>query len=237
MCWRVAVKDTFTHDRFKMIVDSAETRPLFLVTGCQKYRPYLEAALQRFADPRVRILGFVGDPSGSLTTPHWDPDANIVTLPVSDIYETLPAKVHAAFSWAAEAFPATPGIWKTDDDIVYGSKELLMGFLLRLVAEPCWGLFVGACPENSVNLWRIQNRFEDPSLRPRHQQAIYCYGHGYWLSRAALRSVIAAGDTYRASYLEDVCTGYVLNQAGIVPRRVPLPYRELGRGPELLHAT
>jgi hypothetical protein len=220
-----------------MIIDPAETRPLFLVTGCQKYRIYLEAAMQRFADTRVRILGFVGDPSGNLTEPVWDPSASIVTLPVSDIYETLPAKVHAAFTWAAAAFPAAPGIWKTDDDIVYGSKELLMATLLRFATEPAWGLFVGACPENSVNLWRIQNRFEDPTLRPRHQQAVYCYGHGYWLSRAALVPVIAAGDTYRASFLEDVCTGYVLNQAGIVPRRVPLPYRELPRGPELLRAT
>jgi hypothetical protein len=220
-----------------MSLDPTETRPIVLVTGCQKYRTYLEAALRRFADPHVRILGFVGDPSGTLTAPVWDASANIVTLPVSDIYETLPAKVHAAFAWTAAAFPAAPGIWKTDDDIVYYRKDLLMISLLRFVSEPYWGLVVGACPENPVNLWRIQNRFEDPTLRPRHQQAIYCYGHGYWLNRTALAQVIAAGDTYKASYLEDVCTGYVLNQAGIVPRRVPLPYRELVRGPELLRAT
>jgi hypothetical protein len=218
-------------------MDLTETRPLFLVTGCQKYRPYLEAALKRFADPRVRIIGFVGDPSETLTIPVWDASASIVTLPVSDIYEALPAKVHAAFSWAAAAFPAAPGIWKTDDDIVYGSKELLMATIQRFVAEPCWGLFVGACPESAVNLWRIQNRFEDASLRPRHQQAIYCYGHGYWLSRAALGPIVAAKADYEGSFLEDVCTGFVLNRAGIVPRRVPLPYRELPRGPELLCAT
>jgi hypothetical protein len=217
--------------------DPDETRPLFLVTGCEKYRPYLVAALQRFADPRVRIIGFVGDPTGTLTVPDYNTTEGIVTLPVSDIYEALPAKVHAAFSWAATTFPAAPGIWKTDDDIVYGSKELLMATILRFKDTPAWGLFVGACPENSVNLWRIQNRFEDTSLRPRHQQAIYCYGHGYWLSRAALGPIVAAGAEYAASFLEDVCTGYVLNRAGIVPRRVPLPYRELPRGPELLCAV
>lgn len=215
---------------------TTEARPLILVTGCEKYRTYLEASLVRFAHPAVRIVGFVGDPTGTLTEPRFDASAAIVYLPVSDIYEALPAKVHAAFSWAAATFPAVPGIWKTDDDIVYARKEHLIAALHDLTAEPHWGLFVGACRANQVNPWRIQERFEDKSLRPQHQQAIYCYGHGYWVSRAALPLVVAAGDTYRSSFLEDVCTGYVLNQAKIIPKQCPIEYSELPRGPELLRA-
>jgi hypothetical protein len=216
---------------------AVETRPLVLVTGCQKYRTYLEASLVRFAHPAVRIVGFVGDPTGTLTTPVFDASAQIVTLPVSDIYEALPMKIHAAFSWAAATFPTVPGIWKTDDDIVYASKEQLVATIHAMVAEPFWGLVVAACREGIVNPWRIHTHFEDKSLQPRHQAAIYCYGHGYWVSRATLPLLVVAGDTYRASFLEDVCTGHVLNQAQIFPRRdISVPHVELPRGPELLHA-
>jgi hypothetical protein len=79
-------------------------------------------------------------------------------------------------------------------------------------------------------------RFDDKTLQPRHQAAIYCYGHGYWVSAAALPHILAAGDEFRASYLEDVCVGAVLNRAGIMPARVALPYSELERTPELLSA-
>lgn len=218
-------------------MSSDETRPLVLVTGCVKYRTYLEAALLRFDHPALCLVGFVGDPDGTLTAPEYDPATRIVRLPVSDIYEALPAKVHAALQWAATAFPHVPGIWKTDDDIVYANKDQLVGMIHALVAEPYWGLFVGACRENRVHPWRIQERFADKTLQPRHQQAIYCYGHGYWVSRAALAHILPAGEIYRSSFLEDVCTGYVLNQARVFPRRgVVVPYTELPRGPELLRA-
>lgn len=215
---------------------ATETRPLVLVTGCEKYRTYLEASLVRFAHPAFRVVGFVGDPTGTLTAPVFNEATQIVALPVSDIYEALPAKVHAAFSWAAATFPAVPGIWKTDDDIVYANKDHLVAAIQGLAEEPYWGLFVGACRANPVNPWRIQERFEDKTLRPQHQQAIYCYGHGYWVSRAALPLIVAAGDTYRGSFLEDVCTGYVLNRAKLIPKRCPIVYSELPRGPELLSA-
>lgn len=215
-----------------------ETRPLVLVTGCQKYLPFVTAALKRFAHPAVRLVGFVGDPTGTRTAPDFNPATQIVTLPVSDVYESLPVKVHAAFAWAATAFPRVPGIWKTDDDIIYFNKEEWISTVQALTEENYWGLVVGACRENQVNPWRIQERFSDKTLQPRHQQAIYCYGHGYWVSRAAIPHVVAAGDVFATSYLEDVCMGYVLNRARILPKRgIVIPYNELPRGPELLGAN
>jgi hypothetical protein len=100
------------------------------------------------------------------------------------------------------------------------------------VDEPYWGLFVGRCRAAGVNPLRIEHRFEDTSLRPTHQQAIYCYGHGYWLNRAAMEHVAApaAAEEYRRSYLEDVCTGYVLNQQRIFPKQAVIPYQEIPRG-------
>lgn len=209
-----------------------ETRPVFLVCGCRKYRDYLEAAIRRMDRPQWRTIGIVGDPDCG--EPHLE--GQILTLPVSDIYEALPAKIYAAFTWAYHTFPKSPGIYKTDDDIIYHDMKGLTKAIRSLQNKPYWGLFVGACPENAVNPIRIAERFDDKTLTPRHQSAIYCYGHGYWVNRKALDIIIAAEDEYKSSYLEDVCTGYVLNRAGWKPLHIPISYTEASRGPELLAA-
>jgi len=41
--------------------------------------------------------------------------------------------------------------------------------------------------------------------------------------------LIAASEVYKTSYLEDICTGYVLNNAGILPTELGLTYREISR--------
>jgi hypothetical protein len=207
-----------------------------LVTGCERYRAFLEAAIRRFTHPAVRVVGFLGDSTGVLEAPCFDSSRGVVTLPVSDSYESLPAKVHCALSWASEIFPQVPGIWKTDDDIVCANKEHLIAAILAYYREPYWGLFVGACDEAPVSETRIQMRFQDKTLQPRHQSAVYCFGHGYWLNREALSYVVASTECYKSSYLEDVCTGYVLNSNGIFPKRCELAYSEMQRGPELLRA-
>lgn len=205
-----------------------ETRPIILVTGCQKYREYLTPAIRRFTRPEWRTIGILG----GATTTSYDASSGILSLAVPDNYESLPTKIHAAVAWVDREFPAAPGLFKTDDDIVLGDIVYLVGAIREGVAtnEPYWGLFVGQCRAAGVNPIRIQHRFEDTSLRPTHQQAIYCYGHGYWLNRDAMAHVAAAGDEYRASYLEDVCTGAVLNRRRIFPKRAAILYQEIPRG-------
>ncbi|NCY20381.1 hypothetical protein EBX31_00305 [bacterium] len=207
---------------------AAETRPIILVTGCQKYREYLTPAIRRFTRPEWRTIGIMG----GATTTSYDASSGILSLAVSDNYESLPTKIHAAVTWVAREFPTVPGVFKTDDDIVIGDISQLAAAICEAVAanEPYWGLFVGQCRAAGVNPIRIQHRFEDTSLRPTHQQAIYCYGHGYWLNRDAMAHVSAAEDEYRTSYLEDVCTGYVLNKKRIFPKRAVMPYQEIPRG-------
>ena len=39
---------------------AAETRPVILVTGCQKYREYLTPAMRRFSHPEWRTIGIIG---------------------------------------------------------------------------------------------------------------------------------------------------------------------------------
>lgn len=210
-------------------MDPSEKRPILLLCGCQKYRPFLIAAMERMRREKYwRIVGCVG----GVSEEKYEKD--ILELPVNDNYETLPTKVHAALSWVRRNFPNSPGVWKTDDDIVYRNMLDLHTAIQKNAQKEFWGLFVHVCAEGKVNPIRVTTRCEDITLQPTHPSATYCYGHGYWLSAAALDIVTAAGDEYNSAFLEDVCTGYVLNRRGIIPVRVPIPYAEVPRCPELL---
>jgi hypothetical protein len=213
-----------------------ETRPILLVTGCQKYREYLTPAIRRFTRPDWRTIGIVG---GAATTT-YDPSSGILSLAVPDNYESLPTKIQAAVAWVAREFPAVPGLFKTDEDIVFDNLSHLADAIREgiLSGEDYWGTNVSMCRAADINTWRIQTRFEDTSLRPKHQQAIYCFGAGYWLSKTSMVHISSptAAAEYQRSCLEDVCTGYVLNQQRIFPKRAMLRLREVPRGPELLAA-
>lgn len=209
-----------------------ETRPILLVCGCQKYRPYLEATVRRFAKhPEWRVVGLLGDPAAA--APVFD--GTYLTVPNPDTYEALPAKIQAAVAWIAATWPDVPGYFKTDDDIEFGNTRHIIQAIDKLKDTlPYWGLTYSVCAAAPVNGWRISNRFTDTSLRPTHQAATYCFGAGYWIGREGIRAIAAAADVFAASALEDVATGYVMNRAGLFPRKLPLPVREVPRGPELL---
>jgi hypothetical protein len=206
-------------------------KPILLIAGCRKYEPYLVAAIRRFADSTWEVLGVLGDPT--VPEPVYTPDTRILTLPCSDTYECLPAKLHAAYSWIAENRPGIPGIFKTDEDMLFNLKDLADA-VTRHQSVPYWGVTASICQAAPVNPQRIQARFTDPALTPSHQAAVYCFGAGYWISKAALPIVIAASRDYKGSALEDVCTGFVLNRAGIYPTKVRLPFAETPRNAALL---
>ncbi len=205
-----------------------------MICGCQKYLPYLKAAMRRFINPDWQVVGLLGDPS--LTEARLD--GAILTLPVPDTYEGLPAKVHAGFTWLFTKLPKTMGIFKTDDDIVFPDKASLHTQIMSCMSMPYWGLRVGKCKEDAVRAECIATRFTDKTLQPRHQSAkLYAFGGGYWVGREALPILVAAGNMYRESVLEDVCTGHLLNASGIEPPRLFLPHFEHPRDPEYLAAT
>lgn len=207
-----------------------ETRPIILICGCKKYQQYLVAAVMRMTRPEWRVVAMLGDPT--LTEPQFA--GSFLKLPVADTYEALPAKVHAGFSWCAKNFPASPGVFKTDDDILFTDKAMIFDFIMSNTAKPYWGIRVGSCEEGTIPVTRINERFTDTSLRPAHQAANYAFGWGYWLSREVLPVVVAAAETYNGSFLEDVCTGYVMNSIGIEPERLYVPILEFPRIPDYL---
>lgn len=206
------------------------SRPVVLVCGCQKYETYLHAALRRFDRPDFELIGILGSSSEKAT---FNPTTKILCLPVPDTYEALPTKIHAAFAWISENRPGIPGVFKTDDDMIFDMNALVPTILTNM-ANPYWGVAAGVCQEGSIHETRIQVRFDDKTLRPSHQRAAYCFGWGYWISAAALPLIVAAEAEYKSSFLEDVCTGYVMNQARINPTRIRFPYKEMPRTPELL---
>jgi hypothetical protein len=206
------------------------TTPILLVCGCRAYEPYLHAAMRRFAHPAWTVVGLVG----GAEEPTYDPATQILSVAAPDTYEALPRKIHAAFAWIRTTWPNAPGVFKTDDDILVRDLEALANAVTTHAAEPYWGLMVHRCHASYVPMTRIKHRFADKSFRPKHQSARYCFGHGYWLSAAALGIAVAASNDYGTSYLEDVCTGFVMNRAGWEPLSVPVPYKEMPRVPELL---
>jgi hypothetical protein len=206
-------------------------RKVLLICGCNKYEDYLHAAMRRMDRPEFELIGILGGSTDA--EPSFNPETRILTLPVPDTYEALPSKIHAAFAWIHKERPGIPGIFKTDDDMIF-DMNVLVQTVLANTNRPYWGVFTGICKAAQINTARIEHRFSDKSLRPSHQSAAYCYGWGYWISASSLPLVVGAGDEYKASFLEDVCTGFVLNRAGIVPVRMQIPYKECPRIPELL---
>lgn len=205
------------------------TKPVLLICGCNKYAEYLHAAIKRMQNPAWFVVGVLG---GAEVT-SFDVSSSILTVAKSDVYESLPAKLHAAYVWIFQNWRACPGIFKTDEDIVF-DKDALAYAITTNIDKQYWGIIKDMCKGGMINMYRISARFVDKTLRPTHQKAIYCYGAGYWLNRKVLPILEKAEDIYAASALEDVCTGYVMNQARIFPDQIKIPCGEVPRGPELL---
>jgi Galactosyltransferase len=205
--------------------------PVVLICGCTKYAEFVGAAVHRLGkESNIETIAVVGGG----TEASFNEFTKVLTLPVHDTYEGLPSKVVAAFEWVLENRPNCPGVFKTDDDILFGSAAELARAIEANQHRQYWGLMVERCGSGRVQAHRIANRFSDKSLRPTHQAALYCYGWGYWLSREALELAVLCKETYRQSYIEDVCTGFVMNAGAIYPRRVQVPYKEVERNQQLL---
>jgi hypothetical protein len=183
---------------------------------------------------RWRTLGLLGDPAA--TEPRLEEDGSLLVVPNADTYETLPAKIHAALTWIHRTWPRCPGVFKTDDDMVFPNRDQMERTIRMNRSIPYWGLYVSQCPAAEIPRARIASRFADTSVRAFHQAARYCFGAGYWIGAPALPVIAAAEEDFRTSTLEDVCMGYVLNRVGIFPQKIMFPHAEVPRGPELLRA-
>ena len=209
--------------------------PVLLVCGCRAHESYLRAALERFNRPGTwNLVGIIGDPT--LTAPTFDDVTRILTLPVADTYAALPTKIHAALSWIERTWPDAPGVFKTDDDIIVSDIGDLAAEIHAFVANGTLygGLTVSLCSKGLVTARRIRTDEPPNKCYGYYQTAHYCYGAGYWLSAPAVHVAVAASEDYSSSYIEDVCTGYVMNRAGFTPVRMATKYKEVPRDAALL---
>ena len=196
--------------------------PIMLIMACQKYKSHLLAAMERMKHDAYTIIGVLGT-SESTTF-----EGGILSLQVNDTYEHLPKKIHAAVKWVHANCPNTAGIFKTDDDIFFNDMNQLGAAIVANMNTPYWGIYTDNTNGGAVDVSRIMSRCDDTTLRPRYQKAHYCYGHGYWLSKEVI-PIVCMSTKYETSFLEDVCTGYVLNLVGVYPVRIEIPYQERAR--------
>ena len=194
--------------------------PIVLILGCQKYKTNLLAAIDRMKLPSYRVIGIVG------TTDPTSFDGTILSLQVEDSYEYLSRKVRRAFQWISTNLPETIGVFKTDDDIFFRNQNDLAEAITANAQVPFWGTVVSHCSRSYVDRSRIEQKCDDTSLRPIHPAAHYCYGHGYWVSKAGIPAICAANEYEDPNPLEDVTSGFVLNRAGFFPKYVAISYEE-----------
>ena len=212
---------------------NSKPKPVLLICGCRKYEKWLHAAIKRMTRDEWEVIGIRGSASKRDEPASFDESTRILTLPCIDTYEALPTKLHAAYCWVWANRPGLPGIFKTDEDIMFDLPLLALA-VSRNTALPYWGVTASICKEGPVPVDRVKGRFADKTLRPSHQAAVYSFGAGYWLSAEVLPTICAAGDEYANSMLEDVCTGYILNKGGWGPKKYKIRFTEVPRDKKLL---
>jgi hypothetical protein len=201
-----------------------DTRPVLMILGCQKYMKTLQLAIERSMRPAWHIVGVVG---GVAETSFVD---NILRLAVSDTYDDLPKKVYEAYKWICAAYPHAVGIFKTDDDIYYHDIVEFEGLVVKHQSIPYWGFHVERASAGPISVGRIEGRFDNKTPGKQRPAAIYCWGCGYWLARAAVEHMVTnCKGAFYEQHLEDACVGACLNRVGIIPTQICHAYAEVNR--------
>jgi len=204
-----------------------------IVLGCHKYMDYLHAQIQRLRSMLpYEIIGYVGSPSSACA--FFDASTHILTLPCEDDYDHHPAKTQAAFQWVHENRPGLRGVLKTDDDIRFSDLSEVARVLESSAHIHFGGAVVDKCEAGPVGAHRREQKYTHPDRVPHHQKSHYCFGWAYYVSALSLTHIANAASTYKSSPLEDVCTGFVLNQHNIFPVPMNIQCEEIHRNEEWL---
>jgi glycosyl transferase family 25 len=206
------------------IEEKIYTEPIIMICGCQKYKEHLILAIKRFENTSCKVIGLIGGVSQT----EYDESTQILSLQVEDDYERLPSKIYEGMNWIHKNYPNCRGIFKTDDDIFYPNFKILIDIITK-TNNLYMGCVTESCNSGNITLERMKDRFSDMSISGRHQSAVYCWGAGYWVHNSVLSYIVNAKEYYTKSYIEDICTGYVLNQVNIFPSKLNILFVELPR--------
>lgn len=203
-------------------------KPILMICGCYKYEKNLLNAIQRFKNSNYKIIGVLANPSLPTSTIELsidDPqDTIMLCVNTEDTYEALPFKIQAALTWISINYPDAPGVFKTDDDLVFESIETLADKINAHSHLDYWGVQRDYCNAGPICCNRIATRYNDTQLRPLLQTATYCYGAGYWVSMKAIKSIESSQRVCYGS--EDVMMGSILNENGFYPEWIPIRWTE-----------
>jgi len=203
-------------------------KPILLICGCFKYEKTLLKAIERFKNDKYKIIGVMANPNLPTSTMVLNiddtRDSILLRVNTEDTYEALPFKIQAAFSWIATHLPDTPGVFKTDDDLVFESVEILADKITEHTHLDYWGVYRNCCDPGPICCNRIATRYTDTTLRPTPQWATYCYGAGYWVSTKAIKCIVNSTSVCYGS--EDVMMGSILNLNGFYPEHIPISWGE-----------
>lgn len=233
---QIEALDEVYRDRFPLAEDEAPQSDLpaggffgdtlIALITCRKYletraKECRETWIKDVEAAGAKVLFFCGsdDINGAAEV---DEATGVVTLPVGDAYEDLPAKVLAIFRWIRQNRPESY-VLKIDDDCYLDAKTFLTSLSYR--RSHYFGRPLTAFPATFDRAWH-----QAKSARPGNQRAIdtsplgtrYADGGGsYVLSRHALDQLEQVADSSMgvrlrlASYFEDKMIGDLLQAGGI----------------------
>lgn len=213
-------------------IDHEKVKPILLICGCKKYKTSLENSFIRFKSPFWTTIGLIGQTEKE-TYASIENDNTILYVNAIDTYENLPQKIFRAFSWCNQMFPNSPGIFKTDDDILISDMEEFTKTLLLHMNISYWGFHIDNLEKTILmSNKRIQERFTNKNSDQKIEipPAHYCWGHGYWVSKQAFKTIANYSEQFDKHGCEDVIMGNALNAYKIYPVVKPLNYKEVERG-------
>lgn len=168
-------------------------------------------------NPNIIFYYFIGDPNLKKEYAE-DHENKIITLRVSDNYESLPMKTYFAINYVIKNyFEEIEGVFKTDDDtdldlnLLYNNlcryhNEDYFGNCINILNDVSSTWHFGKCEDNNKNL----NNYIVP-------KSFYCVGGGYYINKKNLQIIQKNKQIFENGMYEDVCTGLSLNLEGIYP--------------------
>lgn len=204
-----------------------------LICCCHKYYKDYEKCRERWKDictiyPHIKFFYVFGTPGVT----KYNSDTSVLELDTEDTYESLPRKIYNAIDYIVKNHPEITGIFKTDDDIEFDDYHDLfseLGSLLDTKIDYA-GVYVDCCQKMPIHKLRLLKFGKINEKKTYfHDQAIYCYGAGYYISLFSAKCIQKNERFFYKRYLEDVAVGHILNKYDIFPMKMLSIYREIPR--------
>jgi hypothetical protein len=150
---------------------------------------------------------------------------DVLTVDVLENYYNLTWKKMDALEYLVKSRFAFDVVLKTDSD-VYLNIQLILEWLPDALSQSysksnfsVRPFYAGSCPLSAQPMRIPQNKwYLSPEDYPPAKFPPFCFGAAYFLSLDLVRAILNLSDLRRSFRLEDVHTGLLVNNTGLVPR-------------------